>query len=181
MNCSKCGGKIVDGCCIKCGYMVNGNKIKSTSEDKNYELKIFNKNFDKICMNKNLLLIALLGPLYFSYMGHFFLGTILVIFDIVYFIASNMFTSILNMVFFNMLSVTLLKIFIVVFNRLLYIIFANKICLLLDKLKIKKIKKKYKENYIEKLENYKHHKYYLLLTVIIYLIALVAYVTIKRF
>ena len=180
MICIKCGGTILDGCCTKCGYLTNGNKVEDKNNDRNYELKLYNKDFNKISMNKNLLLITILGPLYFSYMGHFFLGTILVLLDYFYIYYSLKFFSIFNVLTMGIFSSTLQIIFIILINRLFYIIFSNSICLSIDKYRIKRIKKKYKDNYIEKLKSHKHHKYYLILTILLYVIVLSIIVIIKR-
>lgn len=176
MNCSKCNGKIVDGCCVKCGYLKSGNKIQNIEVDKNEDLKLFNKDFDTIVQNKNLLLIFILGPLYFSYRGYFFTGTLLGIIDYLMLYYSMNSLDILIIIFGSF--PTLMLYFSI--NRLIYIIFANYMCILIDKIKIKIIKKKYKENYKEKLKMHKHNKYYLLLTFLVYLIIIGIFFFIKR-
>lgn len=176
MNCSKCNGKIVDGCCVNCGYLENGNKIQKKEIDKNEDLKLFNKDFDTIVQNKNLLLIFILGPLYFSYRGYFLIGTILGIIDYLLLYYSMNSLDILIMIF-GSFQIFALYLFI---NRLIYIIFSNYICILIDKIKIKRIKTKYKENYKEKLKSYKHSKYYLLLTLLVYIIIICIFVIVKR-
>ena len=99
MKCIKCNGKIVDGCCVRCGYLENGNQIKTKVKDKNEDLKLFNKDFYIINQNKNLLLVFILGPLYFSYRGYFFIGTILGIIDyLIFYYSMNLF-SILTIIF----------------------------------------------------------------------------------
>lgn len=176
MKCIKCNGKIVDGCCVHCGYLENGNQIKQKNKDKNEDLKLFNKDFDIIIQNKNLLLVFILGPLYFSYRGYFFIGTILGILDyLIFYFSMNSF-SILTIIFggFQVASIYFLV------NRLIYIIFSNYICILIDKFKIKMKKKKYKDKYQEKLKEYKHNKYYLLITLIIYVIIIIIFTIIKR-
>lgn len=180
MNCPKCNGKIIDNCCVKCGYLTNGNKIENREIDKNYELKLFNKDFDIINRNKNLFLVFILGPLYFSYRGYFFLGTVLTLIDFLYFFYSSSFISILLSLKGIWYSNVIAIIITIIFSRLFYIIFSNAICLLIDKYKIKKIKNKYKCNYIDKLKNYKHHKYYLIFTVVLYLIVILMFTIIRR-
>lgn len=176
MNCKKCNGKIIDGCCTKCGYLNSGNKIISNETDKNEDLKLFNKDFNIISENKNLLLVFLLGPIYFSYRGYFFLGTILGIVDylIFYYImnALDVFVFILGGFGFAVAYILI--------NRVLYIIFSNYLCILIDKFKVKRIKKKYKENYKNELKYYKHNKWYLLITIIIYIILILIFVIYKR-
>ena len=176
MNCSKCNGKIVDGCCIKCGHLDNGNNIQKKEVDKNEDLKLFNKDFDIIAQNKNLLLIFMLGPLYFSYRGYFIIGTILGIIDylMLYYIMN---LSEILIIIFGSFQILMLYLSI---NRLIYIIFSNYLCIIIDKIKIKRIKKKYNKKYKEKLKSYKHNKYYLLLTLLVYLIIVGIFVVVKR-
>ena len=83
MNCPNCNGKIIDGCCINCGYLINGNKIDKSNEteDKYFLQKMFNDDFDTIYRNKNIFLVFILGPLYFSYRGYFIIGTMLTFID----------------------------------------------------------------------------------------------------
>ena len=180
MICPKCNFKLVNGCCVKCGYLSNGNQVKNIDIDKNEDLKLYNKNFYALNQNKNLLLITLLGPLYFSYMGYFFIGTILGILDFISFISLPV---LYNLMFNtnNVFSITSpsVQIYIII-NRLIYILFANYICLLIDKIKVNYIKKKYKDNYKEKLKNYKHKKYYLLLTLLVYVILILIFIISRR-
>ena len=65
-------------------------------------------------------------------------------------------------------------------NRLIYVIFSNYICILIDKFKIKRIKKKYKEDYKNKLKEYSHSKINLLITLLIYFILISIFIIIKR-
>lgn len=169
MKCLKCNSQIIDGCCIKCGYLENGNQINYKEIDRYEDLKLFNKNFDKINQNKNLLLIFILGPLYFSYMGYFFLGTVMGLID--YFLLYYTMNNILWI--FGNSSLTIIYFLV---DRLIYIVLSNQICILIDKIKIKLIKRKYKENYKDKLKEYKHHKYYLLFTLIIYYILILMFI-----
>ena len=132
--------------------------------------------FDIIIQNKNLLLVFILGPLYFSYRGYFFIGTILGIIDyLIFYYAMNFFDILV--IIFGGFEFAMIYFFI---NRLIYIVFSNFICVLIDKLKVKRIKKKYKENYKDKLKKYKHNKYYLLLTLLIYVILIYILIIIKR-
>jgi len=177
MNCPKCNSEFMDGCCIKCGYMLNGNQIEEKNADKFKEQKLFNKDFDKINRNKNLLLVWILGPLYFSYRGYFFIGTALGIID--YFIFYLFMNSItLNFLIFG--NILLVFLFFLL-DRLIYVVLANYICLLIDRVKIKVIRKIYKDNYIDKLRRYKHHKIYFLFTIIIYIVLIFIFFMIRRY
>lgn len=175
MKCPKCNSEIMDGCCIKCGYLLNGNQIEEKDADKFKEQKIFNKDFDKINRNKNLLLVWILGPLYFSYRGYFLMGTILGIID--YFV----FYWFMNIITLNLFGNTPLVFLFLLVDRLIYVVFANYICLLIDKIKIKLIMKTYKDNYIDKLRKYKHKKIYLLFTIVIYIVLIFLFFMIRRY
>jgi len=173
MRCEKCDGKIVGGCCTKCGTLQNGNKIMQVEVDKNEDLKLYNKDFDIINQNKNLFLIFLLGPLYFSYRGYFLLGTVLGIVD--YLLLYYMMNNVLNIIIFILGSMWVFLLYMFI-NRLFYIIFSNYLCLLIDKYKVKKIKEKYKKNYKSILKKHKHNKYYLMLTIVVYLFLILLFV-----
>ena len=43
MVCKHCNGKIVDGCCTKCGILETGNRIEEINVDKNEDLKLLNE------------------------------------------------------------------------------------------------------------------------------------------
>jgi len=159
------------------GYMLNGNQIEEKNADKFKEQKLFNKDFDKINRNKNLLLVSILGPLYFSYRGYLLVGTVLGIID--YFIFYWFMNSItLNFLTFGNIPLAFLFFLI---DRLIYVVLANYICLLIDKIKIKLIMKTYKDNYIDKLSRYKHHKIYLLFTIMIYIVLIIMFIMIRRY
>ena len=180
MECEKCGGKIIDNCCISCGMLLNGNivDVNRKSVDKYYLQKLFNDDFDSIYRNEKLFWVFILGPLYFSYRGYFIVGTALTFIDFLVYCFNGMIISVfIN----NPILASILRTFCIIFNRLIYCIFANSICCYIDKLKIRRIKKKYKEKYIEKLTNYKHKKIYLLLTILFYLIPIVLFAIIRRY
>ena len=172
MKCTNCGGKIIDGCCISCGRLINGNivDVNKETKDKFYLQKLFNDNFDIIYRNKNLFLVFVLGPLYFSYRGYFIIGTILTFIDFLIYCFNGMIISIFVV---NPILASILRTF--------GIIFDNPVCCLIDNLKIKRIKRKYKENYIKRLANYKHKRIYLLLTILFYLIPIVLFVIVRRY
>ena len=180
MECTNCGGKIIDGCCICCGQLTNGNvvDVNKQTEDKFYLQKLFNDNFDIIYRNEKLFLIFVLGPLYFSYRGYFIVGTIFTFIDTLINILSMYIISIFIK---NPTLLNIIVAFYLMFNRLVYCTFANSICILIDNLKIKRIKRKYKEKYMEKIVNYRHRKICLLLTVLFYLIPIVLFAIIRRY
>ena len=68
IKCPKCHSEVLDGCCLKCGYMFNGNTVSlEESQDRNQDIKLFDSDFEKICRNDNYYMPLLLGPFYFSY------------------------------------------------------------------------------------------------------------------
>ncbi|MCM1370922.1 MAG: hypothetical protein NC181_03420 [Clostridium sp.] len=154
MLCPKCNSKIINNCCIKCGYMLNGNYVGKVSKiDKFEDQKLYNNSFDRMQRNKNKFLIFLFGPLYFYYRNHFIFGIIISALDIFisYFICS------LTKQFFTLYLYELGQFLIslmFLFKRFLYTIFSNTICLKLDNIKIKKIKYN-KNNYKNILINHK--------------------------
>lgn len=172
MECKKCGGKIVNNVCIKCGYFINGEQIEEKNIDKFKELKLFNEDFYIINNNKKQYIPFLIGPIYISYRGHILTGTILGILDCLLF-----YLIVINNVFM-LFSNTILIYIAILINRIFWASFSNSICLILDKIKIKQIKSKYKDNYIYKLKTYKHHKIYALITLLIYVMLIVIYIII---
>lgn len=169
MKCKNCGGTIIDNRCIKCGRLTNGKKvnINKNDNDKFYLQKKYNKNFDSMYRNEKTYINFFLGPLYFSYRGHFFTGTILVFLDFFIYIFLT------SIIIINPAVSKLIRLIYLFINRLIYATISNSVCLFIDNLKISRIKKKYKANYIEKLEKHKHRELYLPLTIIFYLIIIV--------
>ena len=166
MKCPKCNSDIVDGCCVRCGYLLNGNFVRNREVEKNEDLKLFNKDYESLLYNKKLLLIFILGPLYFSYRGFLITSLLSIIIDrYLYFL----FMDIVNHSIFMLSSFSMQLIYFVI-SRLIYVIFSNSICILIDKLKIKMYKMIYKENCKEKISNHKHHKFYLIIAIVVYII-----------
>lgn len=176
MKCPKCEIELINGCCLRCGYLPNGNQIKYNYEtiDKFKEQKLFNKNFDTMYRNEKLYINFILGPLYFSYRGHFILGTISVFIDFLLFWLVGNIAAMFS--FFPIIMCVYMAI-----NRIIYSGFSNVICLLIDNIRIKSIKKRCKDNYLEKLKDYKHKKIYLLLTILFYLIPIVIFALLRRY
>lgn len=180
MKCVKCGGKIINNCCIRCGLLTNGNIVKQDEEviDKYHVQRLYNKNFDIMNRNEKTYINFLLGPLYFSYRGHLILGIISVFIDYLLFYFISTFIS--SASYISLLT-NLMLCFYLILNRLIYVGFSNSICLLLDNIKINKIRRKYKDNYLDKLNNTWYKKYYLFITLIFYLIVIILFVIIKRY
>ena len=77
MNCPKCMSKMIDGVCIKCGYMKSGGKVQINYDEKKSDLELFEKDYDKMIHNRKLLKPYLLGTLYIGYKGHLIIGVLL--------------------------------------------------------------------------------------------------------
>ena len=165
MKCPKCNVKLEKGICLKCGYMENGEQIERfKKKDKYTDIRIYNDEFETMNHNENKIINLLLGPLYFSYRNHLITGTIISILSYIIFTFEMKLTeSFLEIgTLCTLLAVINITIYIVI-NRVLYMTFSNAICIELDKIKIKMIKK-HNKNYINKLVE---HKSKTLLTLLI--------------
>ena len=172
MKCPRCNIELDKGICLKCGYMENGEQIERfKKEDKYTEIRIYNDEFESMNHNEKKYLNLLLGPLYFSYRNHLLIGTIISILSYIIF----MFEMKLTDAFLSIGTLcTLLAVinitFYIVINRVLYMTFSNAICIELDKIKIKAIKK-HNENYIDKLVTHKSKSIIsLLVQILIYIL-----------
>lgn len=178
MICPKCKIEMKNGFCLKCGYMESGNMIQTESKnDKRYEdMKILNEDFDMMNRNENGLIAMLLGNFYLSYHGHLFTGLLLGLLDYLLFYLINVITSDFYFSFIIYFSIF----FYLLVTRILYGIFLNIICIKLDELKIKIIKKIYKQNYKNKLGGYHKSIVYVFLNILIYVIIIVIFILVRR-
>lgn len=152
MKCPKCGRKMLDKCCLKCGCLINGRVINNEDKkDKNIDLKIMNEDkYDIMLHNDNWYIPFIFGPFYLAYKNHVVLSIITSIFDVLLFcfiginVGNNIYLSVFNK------PLILLYLFL---NRLVYAMFSNVICLKLDKINIEKQKRKYQKNYRMKIHN----------------------------
>lgn len=175
-KCPKCHSEVLDECCLKCGYMANGNNVSlEEAPDQNRDIKLFNADFEKMCRNDNYYIPMLIGPFYFSYRNIFWLGFIFGIIDFVFLLLAMQVAS-----YFSYISIIIIIIYIV-FNRLMYASFANELCLLIDKVKIKRIKNKYGETYQEKLILHHNSFFKIILTMELYILIFFIIVYILRY
>lgn len=141
-KCPKCGFNLTNNkFCAKCGY-VKGMFMQDMTKYNNVEsdLDLFLKEKrEKYIYNQNNLLIFLLGPLFFSYSGFFWIGMIL----------SFVSFRIGFLIYYNLGMIIFFSYFLLV--RFIYMIFFNTVILWLIKIKIRIIKK-YCVNYKTKLE-----------------------------
>ena len=171
MICPKCNIELEKGICLKCGYMENGEQIEQFKKDDKYtDIRIYNEDFEQMNTNQNKCINFLLGPLYFSFRNHLIIGTIISLLAFLilymemkitdYFLQIGTLCTLLA--FFNLT-------FYILINRVTYMAFSNPICIELDKIKIKKIKKH--KNYIDKLARHKSKSFLsLLIQILIYII-----------
>lgn len=168
MICPKCKIEMKNGFCLRCGYMESGNIIQTQSKyDKRLEdIKLLNEDFDTMNRNENSFIAMILGNFYLCYHGHFFIGTLWGFLDLLLFYLIINFVS----------SFYFIIAFYLLLTRILYGIFLNTICIKLDELKLKLIKKFYKDNYKEKLIKCNKSIIYIFLTILIYIIIIVFFI-----
>ena len=148
-KCPKCGFTLTKNYgtkpyCVKCGYTENVflyDMSKYNSKESDLEL-FFKDEQERYIHNQNTLLIFILGPLFFSYSGFFWLGMILTFFSL----------RIGFLIYYNLGFIVFFSIFL--FVRFFYMTFLNTIILLLIKFKIHFLKKHYK-NYKELISKHK--------------------------
>lgn len=172
MECPRCNIELENGICLKCGFVEDGQQIEQFKKNDKYtDIRIYNLDFEEMNTNQNKFVNFLMGPLYFSFRNHLIVGTIISIlaylvlmFEIRltnYFLTIGTLCTLLA--FFNIT-------FYIVINRVLYMAFSNPICIVLDKIKIKRIKK-HNKNYIDKFVNHNAKSILtLLIQILIYII-----------
>lgn len=168
-KCPKCHSNMINDCCVKCGYMSNGNVSGSfTLPDKHEDLKLYNKNFEKMNMNQNKFFVFLLESSYIAFNKHFIAATIIGIVDSILtggvillldFIFIEILAKINNWMVFVFIFMVIMHFFI---KRIIYSMFTNTLCLKLDQRKINKIKKS-NDNYKVVFMNNKNYSFISLL------------------
>lgn len=154
MKCPKCGRKMIHDqkhtFCLFCGYMDDGTIIKGKSEEsKVSDVEIYlGKKYDKIYRNDTNLIIFLLGPFYFCYLKHLFLGVFCFFLNILIYYFVGSFTYQYRFLFF---------IATFLFLRVIYMTIANMIYLKLCDRKMKKIKLTSSDNYLDELRQLSDH------------------------
>ena len=172
-RCPKCNFYMKDNYCVKCGYY-EGKSISNLDkyQESNNDLKILLKDdYQKIIYQKNLLLIFLLGPLYFGYYHCCF-------YSLMFIPVEFIFVCILGMMTYGSLLFIMLSLFV---SRISYVIFSNALLIKMLNKRIKKIKSVYSENYKEVLFSMKEKSFfYLIIPVLFYLLVIVIWVIIYR-
>lgn len=175
MKCPKCMSKMIDGVCIKCGYMKSGGKIKIDYDEKKSDLELYEKDYNKMIHNKGLLKPFLLGFLYVTYKGYFIIGFILTTIEwIISFNLFNFFGTFANS--FKLAFSFVFWIFYFLIMRFILSGLLYPFILYLDKRRILKIKKESPENYRYILANHEVHGTFLvIMNILIYVLIYVIY------
>lgn len=162
VKCPKCNSNMINNCCVKCGYMSNGSVSGAfTLPDKNEDLKLYNKDFDKLNMNENKFFLFLFQSSYIAYQDHFLFSILISLIYSIIDIVIVLFYYFIFVIALGRINAALALLFPVMvlvhffIKRVIYVMFANMICLKLDKLKIKKLKEK-NDNYKVILKNNKN-------------------------
>ena len=161
MKCPKCKSKMIDGVCIKCGYMKDGISVKVNYDYQKSDLELYEKDYDKMIHNKGLLKPYLLGCLYIGYKGHLITGVLLSFIELTVFYYIYRFFEAFAFnyqIAFGLIMTLILWIFI----RLLLAGFLNSFILYLDKRSIEKIKKNSFKNYKAILVNHNSNRAFFL-------------------
>lgn len=168
-KCPKCNSNMMGDCCVKCGYMSNGNVSGGfTLPDKYEDLKLYNKNFEKMNMNQNKFFVFLLESSYIAFNKHFIAAILIGLIDT---ILTCGVIVLLDFIFIEVLAklnnwMSVVFIFMVIMHffikKIIYSMFANTICLKLDQRKINKIKKS-DDNYKVVFRNNKYYSFLSLL------------------
>lgn len=142
--CPKCGFHLTNHTyCVKCGYTKNVFSTDMKKYTNQNDVELYMKNsYKKVVYNKNLFLIFLLGPLYFSYFKFYGIGFLLFFLEFMgaYFIFYFFFTfgfGIEPLVIYYLGS------------RFFYVIIANFVLLKLIRKRVNSMKKE--KNYQEKI------------------------------
>lgn len=144
MICPNCNSIMKKSYCYKCGYMKNGNNIKTEDNENQFDqIKVYTGDeYDKILRNESKLIIFILGPLYFSYRKLFLTGIIFSLLDI--------FIGLFFAYIFQ--NGPIYFYFPILVNRIFYISFANLIYLEIVKFKLNRLARRNIKKYYMKLQ-----------------------------
>jgi hypothetical protein len=152
----------IDSFCVRCGYNKNLFITDVSKYQHENELEVYMKdNYQKVIYNKNLFVIFLLGPLYFSFFKFYLLGFGLFLIELIlsYFINYIFLYTPIGFYAIIMYYLT---------SRILYVIFGNSLLLKLLKKKLSYIKRK--DNYKEIISKYQVCSFASLLLSILFII-----------
>lgn len=168
MECPNCHIKMTGDFCIRCGYIDEDTHMKDhqINFEKSDLEKYLKNDYVKILYNQNKKAIFILGPLYLAYREHFYLSFILGIFDIlIMFFSGYLFQSTLMMV----------MTFIII--HFLYVMFCNPLYIYLTNRFIRKVKKRFPEDYENIFRNKKSKNLFLPFLVLLCYVVLFIFIT----
>ena len=163
MKCPNCGKPMNKNFCIYCGYLTNGNFINKKIHQIGDVEKVLDKDFDKVIRNENKFTVFILGPLYLCYRDFLGLGIIFFFVDMFsYLIIPPLIMLIVAFLFNILISANLTIVLYFIVNRLFWVTCSNMIYLKLLNMRIKRIRKKYKDQadtYISKIKYRNFYKF----------------------
>lgn len=144
-KCPNCGKRLTRNFCMHCGYMTSGIFIDVKKPKSITDIEVYlDERYDKMNRNKNSFVAFLLGPLYFCYNKFLLAGLLAMLFDL-------LFCKLAFLIFYETFFTLLFSLLTL---RFIYATVANMICLWLFKIKIKLMKKIYKDKYFDYLKKY---------------------------
>lgn len=153
MKCPNCGRNMVQDhqhtFCLFCGYMDQGVQIKRNTEIPASDVEIYlGQHYDDIYRNRTNYIIFFLGPFYFCYRKYILLGVCFFFLDLILYS-------------FSLLCFPEYSFFVLCFVffilRIAYMSCANILILKLAEKKVRRIRKKYGEQYLEELRRLSDH------------------------
>lgn len=175
MFCPKCGTKMIDKVCIKCGFLENGKKVKISQDDFSSDLELYEKDFHNMINNKKLLKPFLFGALYITYKGYFALGFVLGFIEwLISLFVFSFFYSLAYQYKFAFAFAFWFVYFLI--TRMFIAGVLNTFVLFLNRKKIAKIKKNHPKNYRLILANHKVHGTFLtIFNILIYILIFILF------
>lgn len=146
MKCPKCGKNMShdahNNFCLFCGYLGDGKFIsKNEKLQQCSDVEIYlGKRYDNVLHNETNVLIFFLGPLYFCYRKHLILGLLFFFLDVLVYYLVLIFSK-----------DPIILLFTFLFLRVIYMTGANTLYLKLCNIKVKNIKSKFGNNYLDEL------------------------------
>ncbi len=154
MKCTKCNIELIDGCCPKCGYLMNGNKVSLENRPEKFiDEKNINSDFDKLYRNENSLVPTLFGGFYLAFHKCALSALLINLIEAVSMCLIRYYIG--RIPYFGAYAPTIIFILFIVF-RMLFGAVSNSIILFWDKIKINCYKKRHSENYQKYLYKYKN-------------------------
>ena len=144
MFCPNCGIQMKTNYCTHCGYMRNGQFIESNKAiDESLLSYYFGPRYDYYNRNNNWFVAGLLGPMYIFCHNYYLIGLLLFIIDLIIMMAVFILNHIIQI---DKISY-FLDILYFIINRFIWATIGNIIYLKITNCKLKRVMKKYPDNY----------------------------------